>query len=232
MLLVDNSGPIYQFTIIIIFLTALIFFVAMYWYSISLSKSITEQEKTKQSLLIRSHELQSSQFKNHILEAEKKAREEKTLRLQQEITLKNNELVTSTLMINQQKKLMEEMKTLINEVEEIGQSKRAIRKINHLIKSNLTIEEGWENFRRQFDKVHPKFVRSIEKSYPRLTQNDLRHCAYIRMRLSTKEIAQLMNINPTSVQIARVRLKKKMDLDERTDLRSFVINYDVAAHST
>ena len=73
--------------------------------------------------------------------------------------------------------------------------------------------------------MHPNFVQRIEYAYPRLTENDLRHCAYIRMRLTTKEIAQLMNVNPTSIQIARVRLKKKMSLDQDTDLRNFIINF-------
>lgn len=226
LLLIDNSEAIYQFTIVIIFITAIIFFVGMYWYSISLQKSIREQEQTKQSLLISSHELQNVQLKNQILEAETTAREEKTLRLQQEITLKNNELVTSTLMLNQQHKFLEEVGQLIQEIESSQNPTRSqVRRLSRLVKTNLSVDKNWENFRKQFDHVHPNFVKRIEKKYPVLTQNDLRHCAYIRMRLSTKEIAELMNVNPTSVQIARVRLKKKMDLPESIDLRHHIINF-------
>jgi chromosome segregation ATPase len=226
LLLIDNSSEIYQFTIVIIFITAIIFFVGMYWYSISLQKSIREQEQTKQSLLLSSHELANAQLQNQVLEAEKKAREEKTLRLQQEITLKNNELVTSTLMLNQQKKFMEEVSQVIKDIEaESSPSKSQLRKLSRLIKSNLSIDKNWETFRKQFDHVHPNFVKKIERLFPKLTQNDLRHCAYIRMRLSTKEIAELMNVNPTSVQIARVRLKKKMGLPEEIDLRNYIINF-------
>ncbi len=225
-LLVDNSAAIYQFTIVIIFITAIIFFIGMYWYSISLQKSILEQEQTKQSLLISSHDLQNVQLQNQILEAEKQAREEKTLRLQQEITLKNNELVTSTLMINQRNKFISEIAVMIHDLEtDTSASQSQLRKLSRLVRSNLSAEKNWENFRKQFDHVHPNFVRKIEKKYPSLSQNDLRHCAYIRMRLSTKEIAELMNVNPTSIQIARVRLKKKMDLAEGVDLRTYIINY-------
>jgi hypothetical protein len=225
-LLIDNSAAIYQFTIVIIFITAIIFFIGMYWYSISLQKSIREQEQTKQSLLISSHDLQNVQLQNQILEAEKKAREEKTLRLQQEITLKNNELVTSTLMINQQNKFISEIAVMIHDLEtETSASPSQLRKLSRLVRSNLSAEKNWENFRKQFDHVHPNFVRKIEKEYPSLSQNDLRHCTYIRMRLSTKEIAELMNVNPTSIQIARVRLKKKMELAEDIDLRTYIINY-------
>ena len=225
-LLVDNSAAIYQFSIVIIFITAIIFFIGMYWYSISLQKSILEQEQTKQSLLISSYDLENVQLQNQILEAEKQAREEKTLRLQQEITLKNNELVTSTLMINQRNKFISEIAVMIHELEtDTSSSQSQLRKLSRLVRSNLSAEKNWENFRKQFDHVHPNFVRKIEKKYPSLSQNDLRHCAYIRMRLSTKEIAGLMNVNPTSIQIARVRLKKKMDLAEGVDLRTYIINY-------
>ena len=226
LLLIDNSNAIYQFTIVIIFITAIIFFVGMYWYSISLQKSIREQEQTKQSLLVSSHDLQNMQLQNQILEAEKKAREEKTLRLQQEITLKNNELVTSTMMLNQQYKFLDEIAQLIKEIEsESNPTKAQLRKLSRFVRTNLSADKNWKNFRKQFDHVHPNFVKRIEKKYPVLTQNDLRHCAYIRMRLSTKEIAELMNVNPTSVQIARVRLKKKMALPEDIDLRAHIINY-------
>lgn len=226
LLVVDNSEAIYQFTIVIIFLTAIIFFVGMYWYSISLQKSIREQEQTKQSLLISSHDLHKMQMQNQLLEAEKKAREEKTLRLQQEITLKNNELVTSTLMLNQQHKFLEEVAHLIKEIDsEPVPTKQQLRKLSRIVKNNLSVDKNWENFRKQFDHVHPNFVKRIEREFPVLTQNDLRHCAYIRMRLSTKEIAELMNVNPTSVQISRVRLKKKMALPEEVDLRTHIINF-------
>lgn len=60
------------------------------------------------------------------------------------------------------------------------------------------------------------------ESFQDLSQNDLRHCAYIRMGMSTKEIARLFNINPTSVQINRVRLKKKLKLGPAEDLIHYI----------
>lgn len=227
LLLVDNSAEIYQFTIILIFVVALIFFVSMYWYSISLERSVQEQMKTKESLLVSSHELQSMQLKNRILEVERAAKDEKALRLEQEITLRNNELVTSTMMINQQRKLMEEINEMIKKLEkESNPSRTVLRRLARLTNVKRSTEKNWTTFRKQFDHVHPHFIESIDKRFPKLTQNDLRHCAYIRMRLSTKEIAELMGINPTSVQIARVRLKKKMELSEDIDVKKFVINYE------
>ena len=147
LILVDNSDAIYQFTIVIIFITAILLFVAMYWYSISLQKSMLEQERTKQSLLINSHQLESVQLQNQILEAEKKAREEKTLRLQQEINLKNKELVTSTLMVGQQQNLMMEIGNLVKDLEkETTPSRSMLRKLGRLAKSSQSIDKNWERF--------------------------------------------------------------------------------------
>ncbi len=223
--LVDNSDAIYQFTIVLIFITALMFFVFMYQYSISLRKSTIEKEQAKQSLTIRSLELQRSRLENDMLAKEQEAREERNKRLEQEIVLRNNELVSSTMMLNQQKIILEDIQGLLGDIESMdAQSGRALKKLKKLIRSNAALENHWDNFRIHFEKVHPNFFALLQQRFPKLTQNDVRHCAFIRMQLSTKEIAQLLNINPTSVQISRVRLKKKLELSSSVDLREFILD--------
>ena len=73
-----------------------------------------------------------------------------------------------------------------------------------------------------FEEVHPRFFQALTQRTPGLSLTDIRHCAYIRLDLDTKEIARLLNIAPTSVQIARVRLKKKLELDRTQDLKEFI----------
>ncbi len=224
-LLVDNSDAIYQFTIIIIFITALVFFVSMYWYSLSLQRSITEREQARQSLKINALELERTRLRNEKLAADNKVRDERNLRLEQEIILKNNELVSSTLLLGEQNRLMTEIQDLVSQIKvRDPEQKSMMKRLQRLIKSNQTGDNQWDNFRLQFDKVHPNFFKELRSNYPKLTQNDIRHCAFIKMRLTTKEIAQLMNINPTSVQISRVRLKKKMALPSEVDLKQFILN--------
>ncbi len=220
--LVDNSDAIYQFTILLIFTTALLFFVAMYWYSTSLQKTIVDRERARQGLRINQLELERSQMENEVLEAEKQAREERNLRLEQEIELKNQELVSSTLLLSEQSKLMDEIGTILGTLEKRGAASTEVKKLKKVLKTNISIEQQWDNFRIQFEQVYPRFFDLIKQKGARLTQNDLRHCAYIRMQLTTKEIAQLMGINPTSVQIARVRLKKKLALLPEQDLREYI----------
>ena len=93
------------------------------------------------------------------------------------------------MMLNQQYKFLDEIAQLIKEIEsESNPTKAQLRKLSRFVRTNLSADKNWKNFRKQFDHVHPNFVKRIEKKYPVLTQNDLRHCAYIRMLLSTNAI--------------------------------------------
>ena len=78
---------------------------------------------------------------------------------------------------------------------------------------------------RHFDAVHTGFLQKLQKDYPGVTPQELKLSAYLRMNLSTKEIANLMQITPRSVEVARYRLRKKLALDTEANLASFMMNY-------
>ena len=225
-LIVDHSYEIYQFTVLLTFLVAIIFFIALYRYSEELKKSMVLEQEANKKLLLKDIELERTELLNEKLHLEQVAKEQKTLRLEQEVTLRNQELVTSTLMLNQQrevlKKIDKEIRPLSHKLE--APEKKVITNLQKMIRQNRRIADDWENFKSHFDQVHPTFFKELTERYPNLTQNEIRHCAYMKMRLNTKEIASLLNINPTSVQIARVRLKKKMELDKKVDLKTYVVN--------
>jgi hypothetical protein len=86
-------------------------------------------------------------------------------------------------------------------------------------------DKDWSMFTATFEEVHPGFFRRLKNTHPSLSLNDIRHCACIKMNLGTKEIARFFNIKAPSVQISRVRLKKKMGLTDSTDLRSYILKY-------
>ncbi len=226
LMLIDNSDLIYQFTILAIFSIAIIFFVAMYWYAQSLQSAIRDEEQTRQELLVNSLELDKSKLRNNILEAESATSAERTKRLELEATLHHNKLISNSLFQSRQSELLAEIESMLIKAEDSVQvEKGEIGKIKQKLRESLRMEEGWASFRDQFLQIHPDFFSLLQREYPRLTQNDLRHCAYIKMRLTTKEIARLMGINPSSVQISRVRLKKKMALAKEVDLIKFVAAY-------
>ncbi|MBO1364421.1 two component regulator propeller [Prevotella sp. A2931] len=83
----------------------------------------------------------------------------------------------------------------------------------------------WKLFRENFDLIHKQFFRHLREQYPSLTPNDLKFCAYLRLNLSTKDIAQVTGMSVRGVEGARYRLRKKFNLAEGADLAAFLIDF-------
>ena len=98
-----------------------------------------------------------------------------------------------------------------------------LKEVCKLIDNRLTSEQDFEKFMVHFEKVHPDFFNRLDKAAPAaVTPADQKLSAYIRMNLSTKEMAHLLNVEPKSIQMARYRLKQKLSLPEETDLVNFI----------
>ena len=87
------------------------------------------------------------------------------------------------------------------------------------------MDKDWGNFAQHFDKVHSDFVRILKEKHPTTTPNEIKLSAYLRMNLSTKEIAQLMNISVRGIEISRYRLRKKLNLATEVSLFEYLINF-------
>ena len=94
-----------------------------------------------------------------------------------------------------------------------------IKQIDFIIENN----DEWEQLKLHFDTVFSGFYDNLLSKYPTLTETELRHCMFIKLHIQTKEIARILNVDPRSVQTARYRIKKKLNLNEEQDLRSFLI---------
>ena len=85
------------------------------------------------------------------------------------------------------------------------------------------MDKDWEQFAVHFDKVHSDFLRILKSAYPSLSAHEMKLCAYLRMNLSSKEIAQLENISTRGVEISRYRLRKKLKIATETNLFDFLM---------
>lgn len=94
-----------------------------------------------------------------------------------------------------------------------------IKQIDFIIDNN----DEWEQLKIHFDTVFSGFYDKLLIQSPTLTETELRHCMFIKLHIQTKEIARILNVDPRSVQTARYRIKKKLNLNEHQDLRSFLI---------
>ena len=98
-------------------------------------------------------------------------------------------------------------------------------KIVDMIDANISTEDDWKVFEMHFDQAHENFFKRLKEQYNELTPSDLKLCAYLRLNLSTKEIAPLLNISVRGVEIRRYRLRKRLDLPTEDNLVEFLLSF-------
>ena len=91
------------------------------------------------------------------------------------------------------------------------------------IHSNLNTSDDWKLFEEAFKNTDKGFIKKLKSEHTNLTSNDLRLCTYLRLNLSSKEIAPLLNISIRSVEVKRYRLRKKMNLPHEASLSSYIL---------
>ncbi|MGB6268799.1 MAG: LuxR C-terminal-related transcriptional regulator, partial [Olleya sp.] len=84
-------------------------------------------------------------------------------------------------------------------------------------------KDDWNLFEEAFNNADKDFLKKVKSRHVLLTSNDLRLCAYLRLNLSSKEIAPLLNISPRSVEVKRYRLRKKMELEHDVNLTDYIL---------
>lgn len=149
--------------------------------------------------------------------------------LQSEMRHKNQELANATLHLIQKNKILtklkEELSKVLQSMPSDNPEKHSIMKLRKVINRDLRNEQNWELFNSYFDEVHQDFMNRLKAQYGDLTPKELRLCAYLRMNLSTKEIAPLMNISIRGVEISRYRLRKKLRLNHYENLADFLMSF-------
>lgn len=138
----------------------------------------------------------------------------------QEIEIKNRELTSLATHAVQKNELLNTLSEKIKRLENVNEN--GTRELESLIKNGINMDADWDTYQRHFLSVHPTFFGTLNNKHPKLSSNDLRVCAYMKMNLSTKEIATLMNITPKSVRMNRYRLKKKMNLSETEEIYTYL----------
>ena len=119
---------------------------------------------------------------------------------------------------------MEGLKQKAQELKEHEQSKTGYQQLIRTINFDLQDDNNWENFSRYFEEVHKDFNRNVKTKYPEVTANELRLMALLKMNLSSKEIANILNISPEGIKKARYRLRKKLDITTEESLQDIVLN--------
>ena len=145
----------------------------------------------------------------------------KNEKLKVEIDSKNRELAISTMSIIKKNEFLNSIKEKLAAAANPTQIKSVIRTID----KNITNDDDWEFFEEAFNNADKDFFRRLQEKHKELTPNDLRLCAYLRLNLSSKEIAPLLNISIKSVEVKRYRLRKKMNLAHEAGLTEYILSF-------
>lgn len=141
-------------------------------------------------------------------------------KLRQDIESKNRELGISTMSLIKKNEFLNSIK---KELKNVSENDKSLKSVIRIIDKNLNNTDDWNVFEEAFNNADKDFLKKIKAMHPSLTSNDLRLCAYLRLNLSSKEIAPLLNISPRSVEVKRYRLRKKMDLPHESSLTNYIL---------
>lgn len=153
------------------------------------------------------------------LENEQQLMAFKNEKLHQDIEAKNRELAISTMSLI---KKNEFLNTIKNQLKEVSKT-QDINAVISVIDKDLNNTDDWRFFQEAFNNADKDFLKKVKTKHPELTPNDLKLCAYLRLNLTSKEIAPLLNISPRSVEVKRYRLRKKMDLPHESSLTNYIL---------
>ncbi|MEE9439124.1 MAG: two-component regulator propeller domain-containing protein [Saprospiraceae bacterium] len=164
--------------------------------------------------------------KSILSEAEISRLEKEKLKL--EIEHKNRELLSSSMHMAHKNEVLSEVVTILNKFKgQVNDStlKSALQKVNKIMRIEQQSDSVWTQFVTHFNEVHPSFFEKLKSKYPVLSQKDLKLCAYLKMNLSTKELASMLNMSIRGVEGARYRLRKKIGISSEHSLTDFLYQF-------
>ncbi len=149
-------------------------------------------------------------------------------KLESELQHMNNELATATVHLLNKNEFIAHIKGHLHQIlknPESGTLKPELEQITKEIDQNFTADADWQQFQFHFDRVHGDFSNRFRSVHPSLSPQEMKLTAYLRMNLSSKEIAQLLNISVRGVEISRYRLRKKLGIDRQINLQAYILNF-------
>lgn len=172
-------------------------------------------------ILIFTYILQRNRIKSKNLE--QKAIVLQNEKLEQQLSFKNKELTTNVMYLLKKNEFITSIANKLknNSTEGKSNSERNIKSMVLEIERSLK-ENSWADFEVRFQKVHVDFYNNLSNRYPELTANDLRLCAFLRLNMTSKEIAGITYQSVDSLKTARYRLRKKLGLSREDNLVAFL----------
>ncbi|WP_026714913.1 helix-turn-helix and ligand-binding sensor domain-containing protein [Flavobacterium daejeonense] len=193
-----------------------------FMYSLYKKKMFNEQRRLKLELERKQREL----LREKTIENEKRIIQLKNEALKNELNLKSKQLANTAMALVKKNESILDIKNELINAKNAFEDTYIFRKLMKKMDSSIEQKDEWEVFEYNFNQVHEVFFDKLKAQFPNLKPKDLKMCAYIKMNLSNKEIAPLMNISVRGVETIRYRLKSKLNLENEISLSDFLINFN------
>jgi hypothetical protein len=182
------------------------------------NKKTRDEEQKKRKVL----ELELQQIK---LKQEKEQIAKDKEQLEEDVIHKSKELANYTMLLVKKRELLAEMHEDLKTLKDSLRSdapRQMVRDVMKKINANLQNEEHIQVFEANFERVHHEFFTQLKATFADLTQKELQLCAFVRMNLTNKEIASILNISVRGVETARYRLRKRLGMSHDQDMGAFL----------
>ncbi|MBC8320337.1 MAG: inorganic phosphate transporter [Bacteroidetes bacterium] len=145
--------------------------------------------------------------------------------LGKELKFRQSEMVTMAMSIIHKNEFLDDLKKEVLKIKMVIKDQETRLKLNKLslmITQDLSIDRDREKFQMHINEQNSNFIHQLEESFPTMTDNEKRLASMLRLNLSSKEIASILNISPKSVEMNRYRLRKKLKVDPKVNLSDFI----------
>jgi phosphate/sulfate permease len=160
-----------------------------------------------------------------LLAKELKTTNDANLKLEKEIDAKEKEQKKIALSIIRKNEILSKLKTEIENLKSKPEETLKFADLNTLkllIIENLSVENERKSFNKYIRNLNDSFYKNLEIEYPGLSENEKKLCSLLRLKLTSKEIASILNITPKSVEVSRYRLRKKMNIKKNEKLSKMI----------
>ncbi len=183
--------------------------------SVLVLKRKKDKQINQQKVLVQEKEkrLIQSELEHH------KALEEQ---INKELELKTKQLATHAMTMMQKNMLMQELRKSLEDLAQKTGEKSSLKQIMRKIEQGLDVDKDWDLFRMYFEQIDDSFFEKLKEINPKLTPNDYKLAALMRLNMNIKEMASVLNISTDSLKNARYRLKKKLNLPNEVKLPVFL----------
>lgn len=210
--------PPWYFNIWSITFYGILLFILIYLLYKLQAKKYSKRYQEQQKELELKHQIKLEKTDKELIQL-------KNEKLETEIEFKNSELASSAMNLVQKKEFILKIKETLqhlNKSEKESMDSQDLKKLLRSLSEEEKLNDEWEQFSIHFNNVHGDFLIKLSEKYPILKSHELKLSAYLRMNLTSKEIAQLMSISVRGVEISRYRLRKKLNIPTETNLFQFL----------